>query len=252
VVKRRSEKREELRVLLFQIREKEEVRREEFDSFVRYSGLQQHQIQSINVFERPHFRHNLAEGYDAVFVGGASAASVLEPDIYPFVNDLQDVLLDCLDHRMPVFASCFGFQLAAQALGGKIIHDDDDHEMGSIPISLRPAAAQDLIFHDTPSPFMAVSVHQERTLKTPPQTIELAYTAKCCHAFKVIDRPFWAFQFHPEVDKQILITRLTIYKSRYTRNNDHLDEVLRDAKETPESNILLRKFVDRVLQSDGQ
>ena len=59
--------------------------------------------------------------------------------------------------------------------------------------------------------------------------------------------PFWAFQFHPEVNRATLVERLTIYKAHYTDGDDQLDQVLRSAVETPDSNDLVRKFVDRIL-----
>jgi GMP synthase (glutamine-hydrolysing) len=84
-------------------------------------------------------------------------------------------------------------------------------------------------------------------LSEPPHSTLLASTDQCCHSFKVIDRLFWAFQFHPEVDKQVLIDRLTLYKKKYTNDDGHLAAILANAHETPESNKLVRKFVDRVL-----
>ena len=45
----------------------------------------------------------------------------------------------------------------------------------------------------------------------------------------------------------MLVKRLTIFKDKYTDGDDHLQQVLDSAVETPESNALLRKFVDRVL-----
>ena len=119
--------------------------------------------------------------------------------------------------------------------------------MGSLPISLRPAAADDLLFHDVTDGFHAIAVHRERSVQCPPGATELAYTASCCHAFKVENRRFWACQFHPEVDRATLISRLTIYKQSYTEGDSHLDKVLSSSVETPESNALMRKFVERVL-----
>jgi GMP synthase (glutamine-hydrolysing) len=49
------------------------------------------------------------------------------------------------------------------------------------------------------------------------------------------------------VSKSILIERLTVFKDKYTDGDDHLQQVLDSAEETPESNGLLKKFVDRVL-----
>jgi len=243
-------KTEQLKILLLQIRDQQRVREEEYESFIAYSGLARDQIDILNVFDTPHFGSDVLEGYDSLFVGGASEASVLEPDLYPFVDSSIGLLQHCLKTDMPVFASCFGFQLAVLALGGEIIRDKENFEMGTIPIRLTDAAAQDVLFHDTPDIFRAVSVHKERAPSLPDNCELLAYTKSCPHAFKVCGKPFWAFQFHPEVDRATLVERLTIYKSNYTQGDDHLDTVLAATVETPESNTLVRKFTDRVLASN--
>jgi GMP synthase (glutamine-hydrolysing) len=240
-------KKEELKVLLLQIRRDQQVRREEHESFCDYSGLAQSQIDIHNVFDCPIFEPDIVDGYDALFVGGASDASVLEPDVYTFVPSSEKLLRACIDRGLPVFASCFGFQLVVTALGGTIVHTPENFEMGTVPISLRPEAKDDPVFRHVSDGFQAVSVHQPKTMTPPENCIELAYTAECCHSFKVIGKPFWAFQFHPEVDRARLVERLTFYKEKYTDDDGHLDEVLASAVETPESNGLVRNFVDRVL-----
>jgi GMP synthase (glutamine-hydrolysing) len=101
-----------------------------------------------------------------------------------------------------------------------------------------------------PHEFAAVAVHQERAPELPATCELLAETAACPHAFKVHEKRFWAFQFHPEVDRRILVERLTYYKDKYTDGDGHLQAVLDNALETPESNALVRKFVERVLLAD--
>ena len=239
--------RESLKTLLIQIRDDPRVRAEEHSSFCRFSGLRHDQIDVFNVFDRPHFESDIVAGYDGLFVGGASEASVLEPERFPFVDNSIELMRYCIDKDIPVFASCFGFQLAVLALHGRIVRDDTGFEMGTLPINLTTAAAEDPLYQDCPNPFMAVSVHRERTVQTPQHCIELANTPLCSHSFKVEDKPFWAFQFHPEVDKRVLVERLTVYKEAYTDGDDHLNSVLENAVETPHSNDLPARFVDRVL-----
>ncbi len=241
--------RHSLKLLLLQIREAETVRREEHESFARYCKVRKDQIDILNVFDDPEFSLSCTDGYDALLVGGASDASVLEPDTYTFVPRSQQLMAKCVEEKTPVFASCFGFQLAALALGGRIVHDGENYEMGTIPVFTTEAAKTDPLFEGVEQPFFAVSVHKEKALNTPPGTVELAKTDACCHSFKVIDSPFWAFQFHPEVDRNTLVERLTFYKSRYTSGDSHLDAVLREAKETPFSNGLCERFIDFLLQN---
>jgi GMP synthase (glutamine-hydrolysing) len=235
------------KVLLLSIRREQETLLEEYHSFARYSGLDPEQIDLINAFQTPDFEANSAEQYSGLFIGGASEASVLEPDLYPFVINGQALIRNCIDNDIPVFASCFGFQLAVLALGGEIIRDKINFEMGTVPIALTPDSVSDPLLRDTPSGFLAVSVHQEKALELPPGCEQLAETDDCIHAFRVTGKPFWAFQFHPEVDRSTLVSRLTVFKDRYTDDDDHLDKIISSAQETPESNLLVKKFVDRIL-----
>ena len=235
------------RVLLLQIRDSASVRREEYDSFLAYSGLEKAQLDILNVFDTPHFTGEVMQGYDSLFVGGASEASVLEPETYPFVGSSVALMQYCLSLDIPVFASCFGFQLAVLATGGRIVRDKSDYEMGTPAIRVTAAGQKDLLFHDTPDGFRGVSVHKERAPELPACCELLAETDACPHAFKVEDRRFWAFQFHPEVDRATLVERLTHFKDKYTDDDGHLQAVLDNAQETPESNALMRKFVERVL-----
>ena len=239
--------RSELRILLLQIRDQPHVRREEHLSFANQALLDPAQIDVLNVFDRPRFPATAAEGYDALFVGGASEASVLEPETYDFVPHCCALLWHARESAQPVFASCFGFQLAVIAFGGEIVRDTADFEMGTLPIRLAEAGRRDPILHDTPDGFLAVSVHRERAKEAPEGCVMLAYTDACCHVFRVSGKPFWAFQFHPEVDRTTLIERLTVFKDEYTEGDEHLKRVLDAARETPESNRLVTKFVDRVL-----
>ncbi len=239
--------RQQLKILLLQIRDGEQVRREEHHSFAEYCGVKLHQIDILNVFDTPEFPESIADDYDALLIGGASEANVLKPDQYGFIQGCQNLIQHCAETAKPVFASCFGFQLAVLALGGQILNRNIGFEMGVIPIRLAANAAADLLYHDTPDKFSAVSVHRQYADTLPPGCQLLAYTDQCVHSFRLKGKPFWAFQFHPEVDKATLIERLTFYKSHYTEGDGQLEQVLNSAVDTPEANILLRKFVDRVL-----
>ena len=232
-----------MKCLLIQIREDEKVRLEELNRFACYSELSVTDFAILNVFSTPSFSPQMVNDYDLVMVGGASEASVLETEQYPFVTEIQQLLQVCIEVNKPVFCSCFGFQLAVLALGGTIIRDRLNYEMGTIPIQLTQAAKIDPVMKMAKEGFLAVSVHQEKAVTLPECCEQLAYTTECVHAFKVKEKPFWAFQFHPEVDKHTLVERLTVYKAHYTNDDAHLQEVIDSAEETPESNQLLAHFV---------
>lgn len=240
--------RAQLKILLMQIRDDTVTRLEEFEEFVRYSGLGPEQFSVLDVFREPFFDKSCLDGYDALFVGGSSDASVTKPDVYPFVESAKRLLVHCLEQEIPVFASCFGFQVAVEALGGKVIVDKDRMEMGTYPLWLTEAAADDLLFQDVPNGFWAVSGHKERAVVLPEDAILLAYSDLCpYHAFKIANKPFYGFQFHPEVDARDLGIRIKRYQDRYLDEEDQLKDILQNLQNTAIANELIAKFVDRVI-----
>lgn len=240
-------KKQNLKILLLQIRNDPKVCQEELESFARYSNLDKEQIDIFNVFQQTDYNYDMLAQYDALYVGGSSDVSVLEPDKYPFVIPCQALLRHCAEIKKPVFASCFGFQLAVMAFAGEILRDEKDYEMGTIPIELNELAKSDPVFKQTPNHFLAVSVHQEKALELPDCLNLLAFTDKCCHAFKHKSAPFWGFQFHPEVDLEILVQRLGVYRHKYTEGDGHYESLLDGFQAVPDSNRLLAQFVDNVL-----
>src|SRR4051794_5395631 len=52
-----------------------------------------------------------------LFFGGSGAYSVLDP--HPWVRSMLDFLVRTVEHKVPAWASCFGFQGLALALGGE-------------------------------------------------------------------------------------------------------------------------------------
>ncbi|AFY61631.1 type 1 glutamine amidotransferase [Synechococcus sp. PCC 6312] len=245
--------RNSLRILLLQARNDPPTQQEELAEFSRYSGLRPDQFTVLNGFDQAEFPPTVIHSHHALFIGGSSDASVLKPDLYPFVPPSQALILYCLEQRIPVFASCFGFQLAVEALGGRVILDREHMEMGTYPIYLTPNAEADPLCQTLPAEFLAISGHQERAVSLPPEAIHLAYSQLCpYHGFTLPEQPFYAFQFHPEVNRADLIARISRYCERYFEHPDSLQDLANSAQETPIANQLIATFVDRILLKSPQ
>lgn len=241
--------REKLKILLLQIREDKETKIEEYDEFVRYAKLSPKQIDSLNVFDEPAFSTDILSNYDALFIGGSSDATVRDITTYPFVADCQQLIRVCYEKGIPVLASCFGFQLAISELGGEIILDKQNMEIGMHPILLSDAAKHDSLLHDYPDQFFVISGHKERAASIPANAINLASSTQCpFHLVKFKDKPFYCFQFHPEIDKKDLLNRVKRYQKRYMDNSETLQAVIDGAvHDTSLSNRLVTDFVERII-----
>lgn len=240
---------QDLKILLLQIREDEQTMLEEYYEFVQFSELQEEQIDKLNVFNHRTFSPNIINGYDALFIGGSSDATVQDLETYDFIHSCKDLVRRCYNDNIPVLASCFGFQVAVEEFGAKVIVDKTNMEMGLYQIELMPLAKKDPLLYDCPSPFWAVSGHQERAISLPENALLLGSSKLCpYHIFTFPGKPFYAFQFHPEVDTKDLIARISRYQQRYLSSETALQKVIDNAiHQTTESNLLIKKFVERII-----
>lgn len=233
-----------------QIRQDDITREEELQEFLRFGKLKPEQVDVLDVFKTTQFAPEMVDKYDALFIGGSSDATVRKKGVYPFVSSGIELIRYCYENNIPTFASCFGFQLAVEALGHKVILDKQSMEMGTYAIYISQQGKQDPLFKDMDTGFIAVSGHQERAASLPDNAILLAYSELCpYHAFTFNDKPFYAFQFHPEVDKHDLIARITRYQDRYLDGDGALQDIIDNCKDTTEANLLIERFIDRILLS---
>lgn len=241
----------DLKILLLQIRTDKVTLHEELEEFIVFSGLNRSQFSTLNAFENKSFSPSIINNYDALFIGGSSDASVLDPITYDFLPSCKALLRTCYENDIPTLASCFGFQLAVEEFGGKVILDKENMEIGLYQINLSDDIKNDRLLYDCPNDFWAVSGHKERAQILPQNALHLGKTELCpYHIFTFPNKPFYAFQFHPEVNTIDLIDRITRYKTRYLESSDSLQQIIDDAiYPTIESNLIIKKFVERIVLS---
>jgi len=244
----------DLKILIIQIRDDQTIRDLEMVEFSRFSGLNLDQFTVINVFDTPSFAPNVIENHDALFVGGSSDASGLEsvahPEKYPYAKKLRNLFVHCLEKEIPVFASCYGFEEVATAVGGTLVKDNKNVGKGFATIELTEDGKNDPLFKDMPDEFPAISWHSEKADYLPDNCTLLAKSETCPYlAIKIKNKPFYGFQFHPEIDKQGLIDRLTRYIDRYQSGDveEMLKKIEQECPEVPEANKLVEKFVKKII-----
>lgn len=188
----------------------------------------------------------LLDAHDLFFFGGSGAYSVL--DHHPWVHNMLDFLVRVVERRVPAWASCFGFQGLALALGGEVNHDDARQELGAFPIDLTDAGKKDVLFSMLPETFPAQLGHHDHVDRLPRGVTLLATGRKIRHqAFKVDNAPFWATQFHPELRKHTTIERWNYYRAHYAGDPAQaaaIDEMFAASPDTELAQGLLRRFVD--------
>ncbi|MCK2216819.1 type 1 glutamine amidotransferase [Actinomadura sp. ATCC 31491] len=117
----------------------------------------------------------------------------------PWLAGARRLVGQALDEGVPLLGICLGGQMLAEVAGGEVTGDAGAPENGSLPVTIRPEAAADPLFHGLPPVVPAVEHHKDAVTALPDGAVWLAETAACPYqAFRVGERA-WGVQFHPEV-----------------------------------------------------
>lgn len=242
--------RERLRFTLFQIRRAgDPMRLHELDCFARSLGVVRDGIRTFDLLQE-RFDVSTVATTDVFLFGGAGDFSVAEGSEGPWLEPVLGVLREVHAFGKPTFASCWGFQAMARALGGRVVHDPERAEVGTHRLFLTEAGRRDPLFAGLGASFRAQMGHQDHVVDLPPRTTLLASSERVRHqAYRFDDAPIYCTQFHPELDDQDIRKRF----STYPHYLDDLPGVSREHYErtlvrTPETEALLARFLDVVVE----
>ena len=200
-------------------------------------GLGDVPIQQVDVFrgEAPW----APEGFSGVLVTGSIA----------FVSDRSDWseataqwLLKVINEGLPILGVCYGHQLLAHALGGRVGKNPLGRQIGTRRCELDSAAADDELMCQLPESFPVQTSHLEVVLDMPRDAVRLASTTQDPN-FAIRFQPrVWGVQFHPEFSAAVIRDYITIRKSMLHEEGLEPDRLLAGVKETPVSWSLLSRF----------
>jgi GMP synthase (glutamine-hydrolysing) len=236
------------RILLLQARNPDDsAKHEELASFVARLGIPEEQITPFDLLNG-RLTLSLIRSYDALMMGGSGEYYVSKRNL-PSFEWLLEVLAEVAEVGHPTFASCFGFQCLVEALGGEIIHDPVNTEVGTFPIQLTTAGRDDPLLGHLPNPFLAQLGRKDRASRLPEGYSCLAFSDRSPYqAFRVAEYPVWAFQFHPELNLNDNRLRFERYLDGYAAHMtvEEQKETLNQFKESPETEKLLPQFMELV------
>ena len=117
-------------------------------------------------------------------------------DETPWMAPLRAFIRAAAAAKTPMAGICFGHQILADALGGRVAKSEKGWGVGQH----RYAVTRPQPFMDAPAATFALNVsHQDQVLEAPPGAITFAANAHCRHAALVYaDAPILSFQGHPE------------------------------------------------------
>ncbi|WP_432482291.1 glutamine amidotransferase [Kineococcus esterisolvens] len=236
--------------LLLATREHDGVADAEHAAVLRYGGLEPGELVRVRLEREPMPEVDLG-AFSGVVVGGSPfCTSDPEDGKPPTQRRVERELAALLDRvvaaDVPFLGACYGIGTLGVHQGG-VVDRTFGEPIGVTPVSLTRAGRADPVFGALPDVFDAFVGHKEALRVPPPHAVVLATSPACpVQAFRVGEHQY-ATQFHPELDVEGIVQRVTVYRGSGYFPPGELDAVvarLRAARVDVASRVLQR-FVER-------
>lgn len=171
-----------------------------------------------------------------------TGSSAMLSDREPWSERTAEWLARAVAAQTPVLGICYGHQLLAHGLGGKVGVNPRGREIGTVAVRLHEAARRDRLLGGFPEVVHVQASHVESVLELPAGARLLASTAGDPHHAFAVGTAAWGVQFHPEFDAEI--TRAYIEARCQTIRAEGLDpdHLLRTVTDCPRGTEVLECF----------
>ncbi|MFI5954551.1 glutamine amidotransferase [Cryptosporangium sp. NPDC051539] len=211
--------------LLLATRAEDAAADEEYEAFLRFSGLDERDLRRHRLERTPLGDVDLGD-WSGVLLGGgpfnvSDPPAVKSPVQHRVESELHDLIGRIVETDFPFLGACYGIGTLGGHQGG-VIDRTYSEPVGAVDVTV---VAPDPIFAGVPETFEAFVGHKEAIRVLPDHAVLLARSETCpVQAFR-IGRNVYATQFHPELDADGLATRVDVYKYAGYFAPEEADEV---------------------------
>jgi GMP synthase (glutamine-hydrolysing) len=146
----------------------------------------------------------------------------------------------------PVLGICYGHQLLAHALGGRVDNNPNGEELGAVEVTLEEPARGDPLLAGVQPRIRVFESHAQSVLKLPPGAVRLASNSWDANQSFRVGASAWGVQFHPEFDVDIVRAYVEHHRTELFAEGQDPERLLRSADGDVFSGALLRSFAGLV------
>jgi GMP synthase (glutamine-hydrolysing) len=175
----------------------------------------------------------------AVITGSASMVT----ERLPWSERTGGWIRNAMDVDLPLLGVCYGHQLMAHALGGRVDYLPGGREMGTQVVERLPAGADDVVAAKLPASFRAHLTHEQSVLEIPSGTTVLARSARDPHQLLRYGKHALSTQFHPEFSADIMRAYIRRKASTLAEEGQPPAPMFAGVAPTPSARGILRQFI---------
>ena len=202
--------------LLLSIRAEKPAADDEYAAFCRFLGVDGSGLHRRQLGVDPLDELSLDDWSGIILGGGSFTYSDPEESKAPVQLRAEGDLVDLLDHVVatdfPFLGACYGIGSLGSHQGG-LVDRRYPEPVGPLSVTVTDEGLADPLFAGVPRDFAAYGGHKEALSSLPDHAVLLATSAACpVQAFRVGNNVY-ATQFHPELDRTGIHTRIDVYST---------------------------------------
>jgi GMP synthase (glutamine-hydrolysing) len=192
------------------------------------------------------------DDFDWLMVMGGSPHA-WEEDVNPWLAEEKTLIARTLESGKVIVGVCFGAQLLAEALGGKLFANSQK-EIGWYEVTLTSEGQNSFLFSHLPTRFVSFHWHSDH-FSLPHGCTRLAYSEPTANqAYICQGRPVVGLQFHPEYTRDMVRHFAAEEGHQWVKDRfvAGQETVLDQTDKIPDTYWLMARLLDNIEREFGQ
>ncbi len=210
------------------------------DWIINRTGLSSEYYEVYTVFHGKALNKKISD-FKAIIITG-SHYNVTDNSVW--IKYSCNIIKEAQKQNIPMLGICFGHQLLAYSLGGKVNSHPKGIEAGNVEILLNEEGKQDILLRILPENFFGLVNHSQTIAFLPPDSVPLASNDFEKHQAFRFGNNIWGIQFHPEFDLEISKEYMYKLENEIIKSGTDFEMLLADMPEFDYGESVLKRFIE--------
>lgn len=163
----------------------------------------------------------------------------------PWMLRTEAWLRELLPQRVPTLGVCFGHQILAQALGGRVAANPHGREMSTVSVQITQDG--DPLLEGMPARFDANACHSDTVVELPPGAEALARSDLDPHQCIRFASHCYGVQFHPEFDQEVMLGYIEARRDAISQEGGDATALAGRAGDGAGGRRVMHQFLERLV-----